>query len=46
MLDFLDVFEAVPNRGRRRRGLFNALGRLLGMAFIALFLVLTIYALW
>lgn len=46
MLDFLDVFEAVPNRGRRRRGVFNSLGRLLGLALIVMFLVLTIYALW
>lgn len=46
MLDFLNVFEAVPNRGRRRRGVFDALGRLLGMALIVLFLVLTLYALW
>lgn len=46
MFDFLDVFEAVPNGGKRRRGVFNALGRLIGFAFLLLFLCLTIYALW
>ncbi|MBX7492544.1 hypothetical protein K3163_04910 [Qipengyuania sp. 1NDW9] len=46
MLDFLDVFDAVPAGGKRRRGRFNALGRLFGFALLLMFLVLTIYALW
>ena len=46
MLDFLDVFEAVPNRRKRRSSAFNALGRLVGLAFLLLFFCLTIYALW
>ena len=46
MLDFLDVFDAVPVGGKRRRSAFNALARMLGIGLIGLFFCLTIYALW
>lgn len=45
MLDFLDVFEGVRSR-RRRRGAALALGRMIGFAFLALFFMLTIFVLW
>ncbi len=42
MLDFLDVFDASSCRKARGAGLFNAMGRMLGLTLIAIFFAATL----